>query len=242
MKTSKLWLKNTSRHDDRACFILCRTARESVERGLTQGQTLCPVIVKLTGTSKGWAGRAYWNELVNGEWWRRVLVRIGSEERLARDLQVRDHRFKGDMPEYTINGWREALVMVAAHEMEHAVGAAGTYAGEFRCEMAALDAVEYYRANRSRIDGEIDRHEQRAKSVQAVRELRQKVSKLPTTIAAKKLQAARTKLARWQRRLKLATTKAKHYQRAVNRMERRLAETTPEQLAGEFELAAKGQP
>lgn len=242
MKTAKLWLRNTSRYDDREAFILCRTARESVERGLTQGQTLPPVIVKLTNSSDSWSGRAYWTELhvekgVGYKRWHRVLVRIGSPERLAAPRSVRDGRFKGDMPDYEIAGYREALVMVAAHEMEHAAGAPGGYDGEFRCELAAADAVDYYRANRDKVDGEIEYWAQRRDRAEAMRRHDRVLDKDPLTQAARKLAAADKKLAQWKRRLKLATTKTKHYQRAVKRLELRVSGLTEQPL----EQAAKGK-
>jgi hypothetical protein len=243
MKTSKLWLRNTSRYPDAEVWPLIKCAYESVERSVAVGQKMPPIIVKFTNNSRSYRGRAHWVETEYKDkknmWagsvrWLRILVRIGKPDKFP--VQVRYPRFKGDMPEYECRTYREAAVMVAAHEMEHCLGACGRKGGEFRCEMSAWDAIDYYRKHQAEVDGEINAALATRSKRESETQQRRASMKTPEIVVARKLEAARAMLAKWQRKQKLATTKAKQYQRSVRRLEKKLSELiTPAPLA----LAAK---
>lgn len=217
-KTNKLWLRSTSRYPDCEAFILCRTARESVERSLTQGEVLHPIIVKLTNSCHAYCGRGAWNEWEHTDkprkfkgrrftnfFWRRILVRVGPPERFPR--KVCYHTFK-DMPEFEFKTYREAIIGVTAHEMGHALGYSGRKEGEEKCEMLAWDALDYYRKHQAEIDAEIDAA------------LRAQRPQKPTVEdkAAEKLAKAEASLKKWKRKLALATNKVKRYTRMVRRL------------------------
>lgn len=214
-KTTKLWLRSTSRYPKAECFILCRTALESVERSLCGGEVMPRIIVKLTNTCHGYCGRASWSEwehtgkLPNrlAIQWKRVLVRVGAPNRFP--CRVQYPRFK-DMPEMDFRTYREAIVAVTAHETGHALGYSGRKEGEERCEMMAWDALDYYRKHQAEIDAEIEA---------TLAEARQKVAKpTPEAKTAEKLASAEAKLKKWKRKLTLATNKVKLYTRQVRRL------------------------
>lgn len=216
-KTTKLWLRSSSRYPAAECFILCRTALEAVEKGLLPHERLRPIIVKLTNTYHGFCGRASWVEHHTGSGelvrWERVLVRVGAPERFPRKAQY--STFK-DMPEMEYRTYREAMVAVAAHEMAHTLGYSGRKSGEERCEYVALDALDYYRKHQTEIDAEIDATLALARHVAAA----SLAALRPEAKHAKKLAAAEAKLKRWKRKLTLATNKVKTYTRAVRRLSR----------------------
>lgn len=238
MKTSKLWLRNTSRYPDAEVWPLIKCAYESVERSVGKFHAMPHIIVKLTNCRGCYRGRAHWEEwhtdksgLLRGSQmqrkWLRVLVRIGLPTRFP--VNVRYARFKGDMPEYECKSYREAIVMVAAHEMEHCLGASGRKGGEFRCELSAWDAIEYYRKHQAEVDGEIDRALVKKAQLEFVKAERAAVRKDPVAVIRRKLEKARTMAAKWGRKQKVATGKLRKYQRAVKRLEKRIAD--PLQLA-----------
>jgi hypothetical protein len=242
-KTDRLWVRNSSQYPMHEVWPLIKAAYESIERGIGQGQKMPRIIVKLTNCSHAYRGRASWQEWHKDSdapgyrqqvEWRRILVRIGSANRFP--VSVRYPRFKGDMPEYICQTHREGIVMVTAHEMEHCLGASGRKGGEFRCELSASDAIDYYREHQTIIHAQIDS----AVAVKAKREVetqqRRAAKQDPRAVAARTLEGARAMLSKWQRKQKLATTKAKQYQRSVRRLEKKLSElSTPAPLA----LAAK---
>lgn len=217
-KTSKLWLRSTSRYHDHEAFILCRTALESVEANLAPGEVLRPIIVKLTNSSHAYCGRGAW-----GEWehhgpkcqrkatcWRRILVRVGSPDKFP--SKVCYHSFK-DMPEFEFRTYREGIIGVTAHECGHALGYSGRKDGEMKCELLSWDALDYYRKNQAAIDAEIDAALQ--ETVQRDREVQ--AAKTPEAKTAKKRANAEAKLKQWKRKLTVAANKVKRYTRMVRR-------------------------
>lgn len=230
-RTSRLWVRNTSRYPMAEVWPLCMAALESVERSLKPGEIMPAVIVKLTNTRKCWGGLAYWTERHEGKLWKRVLVRIGPPERFQKPVSATDRRF-ADMPEFTVDSHREALIMVAAHEMEHTLGASGRKAGEMTCDFSGSDAVDYYRANKARIDGGI------AESISKVAARLIAKVQTPEKKKAAKLAKAQADLARWKRRLTIAKNKVRKYDRAVRRLSKPEVIALPDQAQPPFEQAA----
>jgi hypothetical protein len=257
-RTSRLWLRNTSRHyGNTEVFTLLKLCYESAARRYRGREDQMPrIILKFTNCNWYWNGRASWTEWhmpagkplsrvynrETGRWegqekWKRILVRVGAPKFFEKPIDGRDTRFK-DTPEYKLDGPREVIVHIIAHEMEHALGVPGGKNGELKCELAAIDAVEYYRARRAEVDAEI--MEERLKTIKAQEERkeREQVRNSPDAKRAAKLENARKKLAEWTRKAKAATNRAKKYQRQVKRLERAMAGPANAELA----LAAKGQP
>lgn len=252
-KTSTLWLRNTSRHYSNAeVWELFKLCHESAARRYRGREDQMPrIILQFTNSSDYWNGRAAWNEWhmdpsykgpriwdnATGLWagqqkWKRILVRVGMPTRFLKPIEARDRRFK-DTPEYTLDGHREVIVHIIAHEMEHALGAPGGKNGELKCELAAIDAVEFYRARRDEVASAIEQALAKEQNRVEDRKARAAAANSPEAKRAKKLEHARKKLAEWTRKQKAAANRMKKYQRQVRRLERASA---PEPLA----LAAKG--
>ena len=234
MRTTKLWLRNSSRYSDAEVWPLVKSAYESVERSVGKLQQMPRIVVKLTNCSHAYRGRASWQEWNKDKKapgyqqrveWRRILVRIGPAQTFP--VNVRYPRFKGDMPEFECRSYREAIVMVAAHEMEHCLGASGRKRGEFRCELSAWDAIEYYRKHQAEVDGEIDRALASEAERETAKGQRDAACKTPEAVIMRKLEAARAMAAKWARKQKLAGNKLRKYQRQVKRLEKQLAEPLP---------------
>lgn len=237
MKTTKLWLRNTSRYPNHEVWPLIKAAYESVERSLVPGQQMPRIIVKLTNCCWSFRGRAHWDEyhsagcksttpqrergtLPRTEHWVRVLVRIGKPTQFP--VNVRYPTFKTDMPEYECRSYREGIVMVTAHEMEHCLGASGRQHGEFRCEMTAWDAIDYFRKHQIEIEAEITAATDRINQRVQARITKEVEAKRPEVIREKKLKTAQAALSRWQRKYRLAAGKIKKYARAVKRYEKQM--------------------
>lgn len=225
----KLWVASSSSHyslDE--IWILAKCALESVAR-VNPGQPMPLIKIKFTNCSGSWCGRAYWTEFhttqtANGrsvEKWRRILCRVGNPLRFAKPISGVYPRFK-DMPEYFIDGHREAIVHIVAHEAQHAMGSSGRKSGEEICELAAWDALDWYRKHKVEVDAKIQRvYERQGEAV-----VRAAQKKTPDALAVKALADAEKKLAQWERKQKLAATKVRHYVKAVRRAQRRLASVT----------------
>jgi uncharacterized protein YlxW (UPF0749 family) len=133
------------------------------------------------------------------------------------------------MPVYECRNYRECIVMVTAHEMQHCLGASGTYEGEFICELAASDAIDYFRKHQSEIASEIWATMTRAQERSKAAAQRLAESKRLDVRLAKKLQQAQEALARWQRKSKFAANKVKKYTRAVARHEKAIQQLETDQ-------------
>lgn len=231
-RDNRLMVWSTSRYPMEEVWPLCRTALESMERGLIPGQTMPPIIVKLTNCWGHWRGRGSWTEWNDGVRWQRILVRIGKPELFTKPIPGRYGRFKGDMPEYEIRSYREAIVHLTAHEMEHALGTSGRKSGEFRCELAAVDAVDYYRKHQEEIDREIEH-------ALAVRAIRSAPKAKPTADQKKAAKLAKNvaMLAKWKRKFTIAKNKVRKYERAIKRASNISVAPSP---AERIALAAKG--
>jgi hypothetical protein len=112
--------------------------------------------------------------------------------------------------------------MVTAHEMEHCLGASGRQSGEFRCEMAAWDAIDYFRKHQSEIEAEIAAGVERLSQTLLAKAQRLAESRRPEVLLAEKFKKAQEALGRWQRKSKLAASKVKKYCRAVARYQKRI--------------------
>lgn len=221
MKTSKLWLRNTSRYPDHEVWPLIKAAYESVDQGRSPGQEMHRIIVKLTNCSSPYRGRAHWTEWDSrGRRWERILVRVGTPDKFPR--KIRSVRWKSDMPEVECRSYRECVVMVAAHEMEHCLGASGRHSGEFRCEMAARDAIDYFRKHQSKIEAEIAVGIGPILETLFAKPRRLAGSRRTEARLSEKLKKLQEALERWQRESKLAANKVKTYSRAVAHYQKRI--------------------
>ena len=219
MKTSKLELRNTSYYPDNEVWPLIKAAYASVDQSRRPDQEMPRIIVKMTNCSAAYRGSAHWTEWDSrGLKWERIIVRIGAPDIYPQ--KIRYPKWKSDMPVYECRNYRECIVMVTAHEMQHCLGASGTYEGEFVCELAASDAIDYFRKNQSEIASEIWARMTRAQERSKAAAQRLAESKRPDVRFAKKLQQAREALTTWQRKSKLAANKVKKYARAVARHEK----------------------
>jgi len=219
----KLWVVSTNRHyslDE--IWILAKCAIESIARDLRDGQTMPQIKIKFTNCSRGYCGRAYWTEYWQSTQgrqrmeWRRILCRVGNPLRFSKPLNATYPRFK-DMPEYVLDGYREVIVHIIAHEIQHALGSPGGKRGEEICELVAWDAVDWYRKHKNEVDAKIQRTYERDGAA-VVKHL---LSKTPEAKTAKELANAEAKLAQWKRKRKLAETKVKQYERSIKRLKRR---------------------
>lgn len=248
MKTTKLWLRNTSHYPDAEIWPLVRCAYESVERSLTAGEVMPKVIVKFTNCRYGYRGMASWTEWEYADksnmWgdktcWQRILVRLGNAKHFPH--LVNYSKFK-DMPEYECRTYREAAVMVTAHEMQHALGTGGKRRGEFLCEMVAWDAIDYYRKHQAEVDQEITDGLGRIEQRKLVVASRQEQTKRPEVQVIKKLKATEDALARWQRKQRVAANKVKKYARALKRYQKRMLELNTPAATEPLPLAATPPP
>lgn len=126
------------------------------------------------------------------------------------------------MPEFVINGHREAIVFVTAHEMQHALGTSGRKNGEMQCEHNGADAVEYYRKHKAEIDATIDARMQRKDESLQLAAHKAAANKDPNVRLTKEFEKATRRLEQWKRRMKAATNKVKKYQRAYNRLAKKI--------------------
>lgn len=221
VKTSKLWLRNTSRYPDYEVWPLAKAAYESIERSLHRHQTMPRIAVKFTNYSHTFRGRAYWSERdEQGRDWKRILARVGAPDKFP--VRRRDPRFKSDMPEYDCRTYREAIVMVIAHEIEHCLGTPGGKDGEFRCAMAGWDAIDYFRKYKSEIEAEMAAGKARQAKARQSRAARLAQARRPEVRLAKKLKELQAALSRWQRKSKLAATKVKKYSQAITRCRKKV--------------------
>jgi hypothetical protein len=155
------------------------------------------------------------------EAWRRILVRIGSPTHFQTPIEWNYWKFK-DMPQFTINNYREAVVAITAHEMQHALGSSGRKHGEEKCEMNAWDALEYYRKHQQEIDGTIQTRIVRTELRQLAAIAKVQEKKDPNVRLSKQFEKMAKRLEQWKRRLKSATNKVKKYQRAYNRLAKKI--------------------
>lgn len=230
MKTSTLWLRNTSRYPDFEVWPLINAAYKSVKQSLRPDQEMPKVIVNLTNCSRAYRGRAYWIEehYTNGSnaynkrsiIWHRILIRVGAPDKFPR--KVRYPTFKSDMPEYSCRTYREAIMMVAAHEIEHCLGTSGRQSGEFRCEMAAWDAIDYFRKHQVEIKANIAAGMKRSTERSEARMARIADSRRPEVRLAAKIEKIEMALTKWHRKSKLATNKVKKYSKALARYQKKL--------------------
>jgi len=232
----KLWVVSTSRHYSMdEIWVLAKCALESVARDLKPGKVMPNIKVKFTNSEHAYCGRAYWTEWQRSPGkmveWKRILVRVGPPKRFVKPINATYPKFK-DMPEYVINGSREAIVHIIAHEAEHALGTPGGKAGEEVCELVSWDAVEWYRKHQSEVDGKIAKAKEHDNAVAERQMLRQ----TPEAKTAKALADAEKKLAQWKRKRKLAETKVKHYERTVKRLHRHTAASVPRREEGHADL------
>ena len=237
-KTTRLWVRNTSRYPMAEVWPLCKAALESIERSILPGEILPPIIVKLTNSRHAYRGRACWTEWHGKTMWKRILVRIGSPKRFETPIHVHYPRYKGDMPEFEVRTHREAIAMVTAHEIEHVLGAGGSKRGEFRCELSASDAIDYYRQHQQDIDGEIEKGLATIADRSAAKDQRAAEKNTPASKNAAKLKKDEAGLVKWQRKLTIAKNKVRKYDRAVKRYQRNIVIALAPAQSEELALAA----
>lgn len=228
MKT--IIIKNTSRYPDNAVRWLihfaARYVRSEFERmGFLERFDRSGFYVEFKNKSRATYSGRYFNQLVTAqgaypflacETFRRMLVKIGAPEKFP--MHSWDSRFK-DMPEGDLNDWQEATVAIAAHEFCH-VKYSGDKAGEEACDTIMHDAVTAFRSSRQLFNEAMDAGQRKDQE----RQLAIAAKKSPESVAKQNLTDAESKLAKWNRKQKLATTKVKFYTRLVNRAARKTAE------------------
>ena len=229
----KLIVNSTSRHPHNAVNWLVKFAAEYVRtvaarEGWLDKLEAYPVQVTVTNSQHAYCGRSLGvrrfpkdrRNIYGGSEARRCfLVRVGAASRFPTNSTYPRYT---EMPEATLNDWQEAVVGLTAHELTHTHYnyATGDRKGdEFNCEMVEIDCVDLFRrSGRALFDAAMATERQRDDE----RLARQAAKQAPEAVAAQRLADGQEKLARWQRKLKLATTKVKHYTRVVKR---RLAAT-----------------
>jgi thiamine kinase-like enzyme len=90
--------------------------------------------------------------------------------------------------------------------------------------MAGWDAIDYYHKHQVEIDQEIAQGLERIAQREVAKVAKQAQTKRPEVLTLKKLQAAEAALARWQRKLRIASNKVKKYARAAKRYQKKLQE------------------
>lgn len=235
----KTFITNTSQHPDNAVRWLVKFAADEVyqvaqREGWADRFDNTPTLVRVTNTRHSYCGRylgRYMAHAINGfnrrlshfgvapkDYVRNILCRIGSAAKFPRPCTYPRYQ---DMPEMTVADWQEGLVMLAAHELAHTRYSGGKE-GEFNCELVAADAIDAFRKARHEFVAYVTSCEQKAQE----HEVALAAKRSPEAVAITKLLAATTALAKWQRKLKLATTKHKHYTRLVKRLQAK-ATTAP---------------
>lgn len=237
-KTSKMWLRNTSKfYSNEEIWPLLKTAWEATERNLAAGEKMPDrLIIDFTNCSYMWRGRAFYalekeydpktTHPAEAIRWYRILCRVGNPGSFSKPVEWTYWKFK-DMPVITFNGHREAIVTLAAHEMQHIVqhvrgSMSGRKRREEECEMNAWDALDYYRKHRAEIDAEIDSAQQRVETRLQEAAHRSQEAKDPNVRLTKQFEKATRRLEQWKRRMKAATNKVKKYQRAYNRLAKKI--------------------
>lgn len=226
-RTDTLWLQNTSRYPNAEVFPLLKVAYESSIKNMTPGELreVPRIIVKFTNSQHRRCGRVLtseWHVRVGtstNQYWRKILCRIGKPSHwpIANETY---YKFK-DMMEYPVNNYREGIVHIIAHEMEHVFGAGGRKRGEERCELAAQDAVDLYRKNRQKVDDEIKAriaHEEGRRLRAEAKEARRR--KGPAT--EERAETVMKAIATWTRKRKLAETKIRKYNQELKRLSRKM--------------------
>jgi hypothetical protein len=112
-----------------------------VEHGLSYAlrQQRVPHQLRLLHTGRGWRGWSYGSS---------CRVYVGKLH--ADPLNVTYPRYK-DMPEFSVNDWREHLIALVSHEMWHRWSKEPNgKRQEFDCEMVSIDAVDRWRKQQNK--------------------------------------------------------------------------------------------
>lgn len=148
------------------------------------------------------------------EKFRRVLVKVGNANKFP-ILNWTDHRYK-DMPEGSLNDWEECAVAITAHELAH-VKYSGGKNGETQCDTIMHDAVDAFR----KVRADYNMAMEAGVIKEEAKMYRQAAKQAPEAVLAKKIAGTQKAIEKWNRKMKLATTKMKKYSRLLKRLERK---------------------
>lgn len=223
-------LKNTSRYSDAEVRVLVRFALAAVG-GVAETGEVAEVAVR--NRADAFSGHAY-----SG---RRVTVSVGAPETFPTQAHYADRGER--FPSYELRDYREALVVVAAHEFTHLAQFEGRrqriaalhQRGEFeaaktiraerhstrelQCEIAAVRALEAFRAARAEVDAEIAAAVAAEVGRAEARRARGAAARSPEA----KLKAIRGLQVKWERKLKMARTKLRKLAMRARYYEKRAA-------------------
>lgn len=238
-RTTKLWLRNFSRYPTEEVWPLFEAAYEVAIRN-NHGKPVPRILLDLFNSKYRRAGRykgivhvregkglqesGTWNS-VRGAYeepliqWNRIKCRIGKPSHWP-FLNETYYRFK-DMDVYPVNDYREGIIHIIAHEMQHAFGSRKGKEGEIQCELAAQDAIDHYRKNREKIDMEIKaRMAVETSRTESRKRKEEQKRRGPST--EEKAERVMKQIATWTRKRKLADTKIRKYERELRRLSKQM--------------------
>jgi len=207
MREHSVRIHNTSQYPNDVVRTLVRLACNGREHG--------SVGLNIKNSQHAFRGRAYSNIPAISNWRgqdRRYLVvaAIGDVEKFP----IKDHQYPGlkTAPIYTLNDWMEGFVFLIAHELTHCEQFKNNRPrSEIEAEISAHRTLEYFRTVREAVGvDDLMRDHEAHKTPENKKATRRE----------EKLDAIREKLFRWERKLKLATTKTKKLRRDLARMEK----------------------
>ena len=205
-----LKIRNTSWVPDSEAKLLIgwalRYVQDAAKRPLHLGE------IRLTNSRYAYCGRAW-------PWSGQTLLRIGKPVLFPRSARYRDYK---DFFEYTIQDYRECLIMLAAHEFWHHVRrqapeaqtntfSSSRKSAEHDCEMVASDAILEFRKERHNIDSRLMVMANRSEAANSRAQQRKAALRSPEA----KLEKSERYLTIWKRKARIAANKVKRYERSV---------------------------
>lgn len=210
-----LKIRNTSWVPDTEAKLLIgwalRYVQDAAKHPLYLGE------IRLTNSRYAYCGRAWPSAGL-------TLLRIGKPIHFPQSARYRDYK---DFFEYTIQDYRECLVMLAAHEFWHHArrqapdARTDTYnsarkSAEHDCEMVASDAINAFRKERQDIDARLLKIATRTEAWNCRARDRKAARHSPQA----KLEKSERYLKLWQRKARIAANKVKRYERSVRALRR----------------------
>jgi hypothetical protein len=160
-----------------------------------------------------------------------VLMRIGHPSKFPREVQYPGLK---TAPKYTVRDWKEGLVMLAAHEFQHArqfkarARFPETKLSEIEAERVALWALHRYRdpENQVALVEALARAEEQVQARAAAKRERREEKQAKERDPARRAEALRAKIKAWETKRKRAETMLKKYGRRLRRLERQAQKET----------------
>jgi hypothetical protein len=148
-----------------------------------------------------------------------IVIRIGAANKFPRTAK---YPRLVTAPEYTFNDWVEAMFGVAVHEFWHGLqGRTRSELSEIECEKMTLKYLEEFRLERPQLEAKWAAAQQRVEVRKTAVMTRQAQKNTPQY----ELTTLGQKMATFQRRIKLYTTKMKKLQRRKRHLEKKIAES-----------------